>query len=373
MLPILVRAGRFESTYAAPNTIHLVYTLKRKVIMAKRILVPWKIMEIGKRHLDQSGAEIVMFHGPNGELLDTQEIVEQTRDADVVLSCGGVPIPAEVLTANPNLRGVANNGVGFNNIDIETATQLGIPVSNTPGVLTDTTADLTWALLMAAARQIPQAHQYIVDGHWQGYGGKDFMGLDIGPGGSNRPKVLGIIGFGRIGQGVMRRSQGFEMVVRAYDPPMKPIIDNTDGVEHCELDDLLKESDFVTLHCPLTDQTHHLISQRELELMKPTAVLVNASRGPVVDEAALVTALREGQIAAAGLDVFEREPTLTAGLTELENVVMLPHIGSASTDTREQMSLLAAKNAVIMLQGNPPEQIVNPEVLKMSEYQQRLK
>jgi glyoxylate reductase len=277
------------------------------------------------------------------------------------------------MTANPNLRGIANYGVGYDNIDVAFATELGIPVTNTPGVLTETTADLAWGLLMATARMIPQAHHYTLSGEWKGPGGKSFMGLDVGPGGSNRPKVLGIIGFGRIGQAMMRRSRGFKMKVVAYDPFLKEFIEKTKGVEYRELDDLLKESDFITLHCPLTKETHHLIGRKELEMMKPTAILINTSRGPVVDERALVSALKKGKIAGAGLDVYEKEPHLFPGLTKLENVVLLPHIGSATNDTRGQMAVVAAKNAIAMLRGKRPPNIVNPEVFESPEYLRRVK
>jgi len=263
--------------------------------------------------------------------------------------------------------------VGYDNIDVAFATRLGIPVTNTPGVLTETTADLAWALLMATARKIPQAHNYTLSGEWRGPGGRSFMGMDIGPGGSNRRKVLGIIGFGRIGQAVMRRSRGFKMKVVAYDPFLKESIEKVKGVEYRELDDLLRESDFITLHCPLTKETHHLIGNRELDLMKPTAILINTSRGPVLDERALVTALKKGRIAGAGLDVYEKEPRPAPGLAKLENVVLLPHIGSATTDTRGQMAVVAAKNAVMMLRGKRPRNIINPEVYHSPEYVRRVK
>ena len=329
--------------------------------------------EIGKEMLRKSNVEIAFLHGPTGELPTVKELVEGVRNADVLLPEATLPIPKEVVTANLALRGIANYGVGYNNIDIRSATEVGIPVSNTPGVLTETTADLAWALLMATARKIPQAHNYTASGEWKGPGGKSFMGADIGPGGSNRPKVLGIIGFGKIGQAVMRRSRGSKMDVRAFDPPMKATIEKTRGVEYRDLADLLKESDFVTLHCPLTEETHQIIGEKELDLMKPTAILINTSRGPVVDEKALVSALRKGKIAGAGLDVYEREPHLSPGLAELEKVVLLPHIGSATEDTRGQMAVVAVRNAVAMLRGKRPPNIVNPEVFESPEYLRRLK
>jgi len=314
----------------------------------------------------------IFIHGPKGELPSLNELIKAVQNIDVLIPRGTQPVPRKVVMANPKLRGIANYGVGYDNIDVRAATEFGIAVTNTPGVLTETTADLAWALLMATARKVPQAHDYTLSGQWKGPGGKTFMGQDIGPGGSNNSKVLGIIGLGRIGQAVMRRSRGFRMKVIAYDPPIKEIIQKMKGVGYRELDELLKESDFVTLHSPLTKETHHLIGKRELDLMKPTAVLINTSRGPVVDEKALVSALKKGKIAGVGLDVFEKEPRLYPGLAKLNNVVLLPHIGSATMDTRGQMAVVAAKNAITMLRGKRPKNFVNPEVLESPEYRRRL-
>jgi glyoxylate reductase len=293
-------------------------------------------------------------------------------NVDILLPSAFQSVPKEMMSVNPNLKGIANFGVGYNNIDVASATRLGIPVTNTPGVLTETTADTAWALLMATARKIPQSYTYTISGKWKGPGGKTFMGLDIGPGGSNKPKVLGIIGFGRIGQAVMRRSPGFKMKVIVYDPIKKEEIEKMRGVEYRELSDLLRESDFVTLHCALTKETRHLIGKKEFDLMKPTAILINTSRGPVVDETALVSALKQGKIAGAGLDVYEKEPRLSPGLSRLENAVLLPHIGSATADTRGQMAVLAAKNAVAILRGKRPPNIVNPQVLDSPQYLRRI-
>jgi glyoxylate reductase len=341
--------------------------------MSRKILIPWAMPEIGKEVLKKAKVETIFVHGPKGELPSLNELVRAVKNAEVVIPRGTQHIPRKVIMANPNLRGIANYGVGYDNIDVVSATGLGIPVTNTPGVLTETTADLAWVLLMATARKVPQAHIYTLSGQWKGPGGQVFMGQDIGPGGSNKPKVLGIIGLGRIGQAVMRRSRGFKMRVIAYDPPIKGIIKKIKGVEYRELDDLLRESDFLTLHCPLTKETHHLIGKRELDLMKPTAILINTSRGPVVDEKALVSALKKGKIAGVGLDVFEKEPRLYPGLAKLENVVLLPHIGSATMDTRGQMAVVAVKNAIMMLRGKRPKNIVNPEVFHSPEYLRRVK
>lgn len=340
--------------------------------MSRKILVPWVMPEIGKKVLNKARVETIFVHGPKGELPTLHELIKAVKTADVLIPRGTQPVPREVMIANPDLRGIANYGVGYDSIDVRAATEFGIPVTNTPGVLTETTADLAWALLMATARKIPQAHDYTLSGQWKGSGGKTFMGQDIGPGGSNKPKVLGIIGLGRIGQAMMRRSRGFKMKVIAYDPPIKEIIKKMRGVEYRELNDLLRESDFVTLHCPLTKETHHLIGRRELDLMKPTSILINTSRGPVVDEKALVSVLKKGKIAGVGLDVFEKEPRLSPGLAKLENVVLLPHIGSSTLDTRGQMAVVAAKNAIAMVRGKRPQNIVNPEVFESSEYRRRL-
>ena len=340
--------------------------------MSRKILVPWAMPGNGREVLRKSNAEVLFLHGPKGELPAPKEIMKGILNADILLPSAFQSVPKEMIRANPNLRGIANFGVGYNNIDVKCATELGIPVTNTPEVLTETTADLAWVLLMATARKIPQAHIHTISGKWKGPGGKTFMGLDIGPGGSNKPKVLGIIGFGRIGQAVMRRSRGFRMKVIVYDPVKKQEIGKMKGVQYREFDDLLKESDFVTLHCALTKETHHLIGTRELDLMKSNAILVNASRGPVVDEKALVSALKKGKIGGAGLDVYEEEPKLSPGLSKLENVVLLPHIGSATADTRGQMAVVAAKNAVAILKGKKPPNIINPEVLNPPRYLERV-
>jgi glyoxylate reductase len=340
--------------------------------MAKKILVPWAMPEIGREVLRKSKAEVIFLHGPKGELPTPKDIMKGISNADILLPSAFQPVSKEMIMTNPNLQGIANFGVGYSNIDLPSATQLGIPVTNTPGVLTETTADTAWALLMATARKIPQAHIHTISGKWKGPGGKTFMGLDIGPGGSNKPKVLGIIGFGRIGQAVMRRSRGFKMKVIVYDPIKKEEIEKMRGVEYRELNDLLRESDFVTLHCALIKETRHLIGKKELDLMKSNAILINTSRGPVVDEKALVSALKKGKISGAGLDVYEEEPKLSPGLVKLENVVLLPHIGSATADTRGQMAVLAAKNAVAILRGKRPPNIVNPEVLESPKYLERI-
>ena len=294
-----------------------------------------------------------------------------SASCDVLLPLLTEPIDREVLEANPRLLGVAQMAVGFDNIDVGTATELGIPVSNTPGVLTETTADLAWALIMAVARRIPQAHDYMVAGRYKIWGPNLFLGADVGLGASGTPKTLGIIGYGRIGSAMAKRASGFDMRILAFDPYARPMIESSEHAEWAELDDLLARSDFVTIHSLLTDETRHLLNEERLRSMKPSAFLINAARGPVVDEAALVRALKEGWIAGAGLDVYEHEPSMEPGLAELENVVLVPHIASASVDTRGKMASMAAENALAFLRGERAHDPVNPDVYETEAYRTR--
>jgi glyoxylate reductase len=278
-------------------------------------------------------------------------------------------IDHEVLEANPRLRGIANFAVGFDNIDLDLATELGIPVSNTPGVLTEATADFTFALLLACARRIPEADRFTRDGHFRIWGPTLLLGADVGPGPDGQPKTLGIVGYGRIGQAVARRARGFDMELLANAPTPG---DDPD-VQFVALPELLARSDFVTIHATLTPATRHFIGEPELRRMKRTAFLINAARGAIVDEAALVRALREGWIAGAGLDVYEHEPALTAGLTSLSNVVLAPHVASASVHTRGRMATIAATNAIAHLRGERAPDCVNPEVYERETWTRRVK
>jgi len=315
-------------------------------------------VRVGQEREDEGVAPSVMLEG--------------VRWCDVLLSLLTEPVDRALLAANPALRGVANCAVGFNNIDVAGATALGLPVSNTPDVLTDSTADLTWALLLAAARRIPEAQEYMKAGRYKLWGPNLLLGADVSPGGSGRRKVLGVVGFGRIGAAVARRAIGFDMDVIAYDPHARAQIDASGIARWAELDDLLERSDFVTLHPLLTRETHHLINERTLKRMKPTAILVNVSRGPVVDEAALVRALQERWIAGAALDVFEHEPAMAEGLRECENAVLVPHIASASADTRDKMATMAAENALAHLHGKRAPNAVNAEVYSSDAYRARI-
>jgi len=336
-----------------------------------RVFVTRMIPEAGLTLLRKE-ARVDVWHGPEDDTPPKEEIIRGVGKADALLCLLTEEIDRTVMEANPGLLGIANFAVGYNNIDVKAATELGIPVTNTPGVLTDTTADLAWALIMAVARNIVQGHQYVKEGRFKIWGPKLLLGTDVSPGGSGKPKTLGIIGFGRIGQAVLKRSKGFDMRVLAYDSLQRETIEGTEGVEYRELPDLLQESDWITLHPALSKETHHLISERELSLMKPTAFLINTSRGPIIDEKALAKALREGRIAGAGLDVYENEPNLAPGLMECENVVLLPHLGSASRETRDKMATMAAMNVLSLLKKERALNTVNPEVYDTEPYHRRI-
>ncbi len=258
-------------------------------------------------------------------------------------------IDDEVLAACPDLRVVANVAVGYNNIDVAAARRRSVVVTNTPDVLTETTADFAWALLMAAARRVVEADRFARGGQWQRWQWDLLWGLDV------HDKTLGILGFGRIGRAVARRAGGFNMRILYHDAQRPaPAVEQELGATYADVDTVLGEADFVTVHTPFLPETRHLIDEAALRKMKKTAVLVNAARGPIVDEAALVRALGEGWIAAAGLDVFEEEPRIHPGLLPLPNVVLAPHIASASFDTRLAMATLAVQNCVAVLTGKPP-------------------
>ena len=267
-------------------------------------------------------------------------------------------IDAPLLAACPDLKVVANVAVGFNNIDVAAATKRGVVITNTPDVLTETTADFAWTLLMAAARRVVEADRYVREGKFTQW---EFMLL---LGGDIHGKTLGIIGFGRIGRAMARRARGFDMRVLYQDAvAADPATELELRATRTDTATLLRESDFVTLHTPLLPETQHLINAQSLKTMKKTAYLVNASRGPVVDEAALAQALKEGWIAGAGIDVFEREPEVHPALMGLPNAVLAPHIASASSDTRLKMANLAVDNCLAVLEGRTPPTPVNPEVL----------
>jgi glyoxylate reductase len=290
-------------------------------------------------------------------VLSREELISHLRDADGTMALLTDSLDREVLEAAPKLKIIANFAVGFNNIDLEAATSLGILATNTPGALTDTTADFAWALLMAAARRVVEGDTFTRAKKFKAWGPKMFLGHDV------HGKTLGLVGLGRIGQAVARRATGFNMQVVFHDTmPVPSTVIQELGVRSVSLEELFRISDFISLHVPMLPETRHLLNDRTFAMMKRTAIVVNTSRGPVVDEKALVRALKEGTIAGAGLDVFEKEPEIEPGLFELNNVVLAPHIASASHETRLKMCMMAADNLLASLKGERPPNLVNPEV-----------
>lgn len=288
-----------------------------------------------------------------------EEIIRNVTEADGLLTLLTDQIDAELIDGAPKLKVISNLAVGFDNIDVETATKRGILVTNTPGVLTETTADFAFALMMAAARRVVEGDRFVRSGKWKTWGPMLLLGQDL------HGSTLGIIGLGRIGEAVARRAKGFGMKILYYDAIRQPQKEKELGIGFAEFDRILVESDFITLHANLTPQTYHLIGTHQLKKMKKNCVLVNTSRGPMVDNMALYEALKSRTIAYAALDVTEPEP-IPAGhpLLELDNVIVSPHIASASVTTRTKMALMAANNLMAGLAGGVPPNLVNPEVLK---------
>jgi glyoxylate reductase len=282
------------------------------------------------------------------------ELARRVAGADAVVPMGAHPVPGAVIQAAPRLRVIAVAAAGYNLIDVPAATRRGILVTNTPGILAETVADMAWALLLGVARRIPESDRFVRAGRWTGVHWSLMLGADV------HGATLGIVGLGRIGKAIARRARGFAMRVLYHSRRPDPAAGEV-GAAHRALADLLRESDFVVLALPLTPETRHLIGAPELALMKPSAFLVNVARGPVVDEGALAEALRTGRLAGAGLDVFEDEPRLHPGLLPLENLALTPHVGSASRVTRLRMATTAAENCVAALAGRRPPNLVNPE------------
>ena len=326
-------------------------------IVRPKVLITRKIFDeaiaIVRQHFE-------VEDNPNDVPLSPEELIKRLQGKAVAIILLTDRIDEGLLSQCRHLKIVSNVAVGYNNIDVEACTRHGVMVTNTPGVLDDTTADLTWALLLATARRVVEADQYLRSFKWTGWKLMEFLGYDV------HHKVLGICGLGRIGQRVARRARGFDMQVLYTDVVRaSPLTEKELGARFVDKKTLLAESDFVTLHVSLGPQTTHYISTAELALMKPTAILINASRGPVVDEKALVQALRDGKIAGAGLDVYEREPEVEPALLKMKNVVLVPHIASASRETRLRMATMAAENLVAGLTGKRPPNLVNEEVLSL--------
>jgi len=295
---------------------------------------------------------------PDDRVLTREELLAAVKGRDGVLCLLTDKIDGEVFDAAKGAKVFANYAVGYDNIDVPAATERGIAITNTPGVLTDATSDMAWALLFSAARRTAESDKYTRAGKFKGWGPMLFLGGDISD------RTLGIVGAGRIGTAFAKKSVGFRMKVLYADIRTNEELEKEVGAKKVDLDTLLKEADYVSIHVPLMPETIHLIGKREFGLMKKSAYLMNTSRGPVVDEKALAKALKAGEIAGAGLDVYEKEPEVAPELLQLDNVVLAPHLGSATIETRSKMATMAAGNLVAMLKGEEPPNIVNPEVLK---------
>jgi len=326
--------------------------------MAKpKVFVTREMPERGLRIIQERfDAEVWRDYAPPPK----KTIIEKAANVDGLATLLSDEIDAEVFDAAPKLKIVAQMAVGFDNIDIGEATKRGIYVTNTPGVLTETTADFAWALLMAVARRIVEADKYVRTGEWKvGWHPMMMQGRDV------YGATLGIVGLGRIGCAIAKRAKGFDMKVLYHDVVRRPDFEKEYNIQFTEVDTLFKTADFVTINVPLTKETYHLVDEIKLRKMKKTAYLVNNARGPIVDEKALYKALKEGWIAGAALDVFEQEPTPKENpLLKLDNVVVAPHISSASYETRSRMAEMVAENLDAFFEGKTPPNLVNPEVLK---------
>jgi len=333
--------------YDAAGMCDNCHPMKPVVLVTKRIY-PEAIAYL-KQHAEVDYAE-------SDDGLTAEELMERIRGKQAVVSQLTDKFSAPAIDKLDGIRIIANVAVGFDNIDVPAATRRKILVTNTPDVLTDTTADFAFALLMAAARRVVEGHKFVHSGQWTKWRIDLLVGQDV------HHRTLGIFGMGRIGQAVARRARGFGMRILYYDAVGAPeAVERELGLEFVSAERLLRESDFVSLHVPLAPHTRHMIGAAQLRLMKPTAILVNTSRGPVVDEAALAEALEQRVIAGAGLDVFENEPQVHPGLLKLDSVVVAPHIASASVDTRRKMCMMAAENAAAALEARRPPNLLNPD------------
>lgn len=325
--------------------------------MPLKVYVTRAIPEEGLELL-RSRCEVLV--NPEDRPLRRDELLQAVHDVHGVVGLLTDRIDAEFFDTAPLLRGYANYAVGFDNIDVAEATRRGLPVSNTPDVLTKATAELAWALLFAVARRVAEGDRVMRSGQWPGWGPLQYLGLGVSG------KTLGVVGAGRIGTAMALMSRGFGMKVlyTTGTGRRNEVLDRELAAESVPFERLLREADFISVHAPLTPTTRHLFDNDAFSTMKRTAVLVNTGRGPVINEDHLVEALKQGRIAGAGLDVYEHEPAMARGLAELDNTVLLPHVGSATHTARMDMSLLAARNMLAMLEGERPETCLNPEIYK---------
>ncbi|WP_425449291.1 2-hydroxyacid dehydrogenase [Dethiothermospora halolimnae] len=318
--------------------------------MKKKVYITRKIPSIALKLLQEHFDVEVNKEDRN---LSKEELIKNIKDKDGVLTQLTNEIDKEVMDRAKGVRVFANYAVGFNNIDIDEATKRGIRITNTPGVLSSTTAELAWSLLFSVTRRVVEGDRYIREGNWNSFSPNLLLGQDV------TGKTLGIIGAGRIGKSFAKKSLGFDMDILYYNRTRDSEFEEQYNAKYVDKETLLKESDIVSIHVPLTDETKHMITDREFKIMKNTSILINTSRGPVIDEKALAKALKTGEIWGAGLDVFEEEPIVIEELKKLNNVVLTPHIGSASTETREAMAKMAAENIIAVLNGKEPLTPVN--------------
>lgn len=323
-----------------------------------KVLVTRELFEESIDMLKQY-AKVEVYQSAN-KPIPNEILIDKIKEVDGIITLLTDKINEEIMDLAPKLKVISNYAVGYDNIDVSAATQRGIIVTNTPGILTETTADLTFGLLIALSRRIAEGDRFVRNREWvNAWGPKMFIGSDV------HGKTLGIVGLGRIGTEVARRAKGFDMDIVYYDTYRDVEKEEKMNITYAPFSELITKSDFITLHVPLTDQTRHLISKEQFKKMKTTAYIINTSRGPVIDQQALHNALVKGNIAGAALDVFEEEPiNHNSPLLELENVLLTPHIGSASVETRKKMSKTAAKNVIAVLKGEKPPNLVNPEVLE---------
>lgn len=320
--------------------------------MKPKILVTREVFDDTLAYLGEH-CEVEANQGDNP--FDPVILAERLKDKEAVICCLTDRIDSSVLAVAPRLKVVANIAVGYNNIDVPACTSRGVMATNTPGVLDDSTADLAWTLMLATARRLTEAEAYVRAGLWNGWHLKQMLGVDV------HHATLGVIGMGRIGQAIVRRAAGFKMKVLYHNRNRLPAdVERWLNAEYAAKDDLLAQADFVVLQMPYSSATHHYIGEAELKKMKPSAILINSTRGGVIDDAALVRALKDGTIRAAGLDVYENEPKLNPEFLELKNVVLAPHVGSSTEATRRAMAMTAARNAVAALSGETPPNLLNP-------------
>jgi D-3-phosphoglycerate dehydrogenase len=318
----------------------------------KKIFFTSKLVIKVEEYLKDFDVEIYEGEPP----IPREVLKEKVKDVDGLVVLLTDRIDAEILDNAPRLKIVANYAVGYDNIDVDECTRRGIVVTNTPDVLTDATAELAWALVFAVARRIVEAHKYVEKRLWRGWSPTLFLGIEL------KGKTLGVLGAGRIGQAFALKSAGFGMKVVYYNRRPNEVLEKQLGARKVDLDELLQVSDIISLHLPLTPETYHLIGEREFNLMKPNAIFINTARGKIVDEKALVKVLKERRIYGAGLDVFEFEPRISEELYELDNVVMLPHIGSATVEARTKMAELVVENLRAFFNGEIPPTVVNKEL-----------